>query len=81
MKQFEQIKLWTASKQNGDHCFLKFIFAKKLVLAMLKSIKDILVQVYFANESLEYDCFLLEPHSTHQFHEPLFPWSSNQKLG
>ena len=48
---------------------------------MLKSIKDILVQVYFANESLEHDCFLLEPHSTHQFHEPLFPWSSNQKLG
>ena len=40
-----------ASKQNGDHCSLKFTFAKKLLLAMLKSIKDILVQVYFANES------------------------------
>ena len=39
------------SKQNGDHCSLKFTFAKKLLLAMLKSIKDILAQVYFANES------------------------------
>ena len=34
-----------ASKQNGDHCCVRFIFAKKLLVAMLKSLKDILVQV------------------------------------
>ena len=51
----------------------KIYFRRELLLAMLKSIKDILVQVYFANESLEHDCFLVEPQSTHQFHEPLFP--------
>ena len=70
-----------ASKQNGDHCCVRFIFAKKLLVAMLKSLKDILVQVYFANESLEHDCFLLQPHRTHQFHEPLFPWSSSHDVG
>ena len=74
-------QVMVASKQNGDHCCVRFIFAKKLLVAMLKSLKDILVQVYFANESLEHDCFLLQPHSTHQFHEPLFPWSSSHDVG